>query len=471
MLDEAREYYIKDGTAGAGPVIYWMQREMRAIDNWGLAHASARARELGRPLLVVFVLVPSFVGAGERQYRFLLRGLAETAAQLENSGFPMLLLEGEPPELLAKLIKRVGAAALVTDFNPLRSTLGWHSSVSVKIACPFIEVDGHNIVPCRIASPKQEYGAYTLRPKLRRLVARFLTEFPLLGKQSPAPLRSLVSGVGHLLEGGKSAILATLLSRLPSGLASDPSNIETRYLAGTAAGMQRLHAFLSAGLLGYAASGNDPVADQTSHLSVWMHFGQIAPQRVALELARAFPAGGDAVEKFFEQLVVRRELADNFCLYNLHYDSVEGFPNWVREDIEIHRSDPREKLFTLNELEEGRTDDPIWNAAQARLVGEAWLHGYMRMYWAKRILEWTPSVEEAMRVAITLNDRWLLDGRDPNGYTGIAWSLGGLHDRPWQRRDVFGRVRYMNANGCRRKFDVPAWLRDSPRIAPAMLRD
>ena len=471
LLDPAREFVLSEGRAGAGPVVYWMQREMRAVDNWGLVHARARARDLGRTLLVVFVLAPAFAGAGERQYRFMLRGLARTAVELEKRGFPLVLLEGDPPEVLAALVRRLDAACVCTDFNPLRLTRDWQARLGDKIACPLVEIDGHNIVPCRFVSAKQEYGAYTLRPKLHRLVPRFLTEFCDYGEQSPGLVRAACARAGRaagtLLEGGEEAITKTLLAKLPRGLMRDAYDVGEAWPAGTDAGLTRMNEFFGADLAGYAAGHNDPVAERSSHLSVYMHYGQLAPQRVALELARVSSGGGESAEAFFEQLVVRRELADNFCLYNDKYDSVDGFPAWVREDIPLHRRDPRLRLFTEKELEEGRTDDPLWNAAQQRLVARGWMHGYMRMYWAKRILEWTPTVEEALRVALAINDRWQLDGRDTNGYAGIAWSLGGVHDRPWQRREIFGRVRYMNANGCRRKFDVEAYIEGSP---PAPLR-
>ena len=229
-FDAAREVVLSDGQGGAGPVIYWMQREMRAVDNWGLVHARARARDLGRTLLVVFVLAPAFAGAGERQYRFMLRGLARTAVELEKRGFPLVLLEGDPPEVLAPLVRRLDAACVCTDFNPLRLTRDWQARLGDKIACPLVEIDGHNIVPCRFVSAKQEYGAYTLRPKLHRLVPRFLTEFCDYGEQSPGLVRAACARAGRaagtLLEGGEEAITKTLLAKLPRGLMRDAYDVE-----------------------------------------------------------------------------------------------------------------------------------------------------------------------------------------------------------------------------------------------------
>ena len=195
-----------------------------------------------------------------------------------------------------------------------------------------------------------------------------------------------------------------------------------------------------------------------SGLSPYLHFGQLSPQRAALEAARA--KAGQAGDSFLEELVVRRELADNFCHHNGSYDSLDGAPRWARETLDRHRGDERPYLYTFRELEEGRTHQPLWNAAQAQMRLTGVMHGYMRMYWAKKILEWTASPEQAVEWALALNDRWLLDGRDPNGCTGVLWSMGGLHDRPWKERPVFGTVRYMNSRGCRRKFDVQAYVRE-----------
>ncbi|MFW5721799.1 MAG: deoxyribodipyrimidine photolyase, partial [Desulfohalobiaceae bacterium] len=189
-----------------------------------------------------------------------------------------------------------------------------------------------------------------------------------------------------------------------------------------------------------------------------LHFGQIAAQRVAQEVL-SFKTRTAYKEAFLEELIVRRELSDNFCFYNPAHDSVDGFPEWAGKTLDAHRKDPREHVYSLEEFEQARTHDPLWNAAQMEMVTRGKMHGYMRMYWAKKILEWTASPEEAMDVAITLNDRWELDGRDSNGYTGIAWSIGGVHDRAWPERPVFGKIRFMNDRGCRRKFDVDAYIR------------
>jgi deoxyribodipyrimidine photo-lyase len=217
--------------------------------------------------------------------------------------------------------------------------------------------------------------------------------------------------------------------------------------------------FLESGLARFADQRNDPNADALSHLSPYFHVGQIAPQRVALEVWPRDAASSDARSAYLEELIIRRELADNFCYYNPAYDAFHGLPNWARTTLDKHREDPRPALYSYRGLESAATHDDLWNAAQTQMARTGKMHGYMRMYWAKKILEWTESPEQAIDCAVRLNDRFELDGRDPNGYTGVLWSVGGLHDRGFKERPVFGTVRYMSLAGCRRKFDVDAYIR------------
>lgn len=219
-----------------------------------------------------------------------------------------------------------------------------------------------------------------------------------------------------------------------------------------------LRQFIRNRLARYHKQRNNPCCDGQSGLSPYLHFGHLSAQRVALEVQRA-QALEAAKTAFFDELIVRRELADNFCFYNQHYDDIKGFPRWARETLFKHCRDPRPHLYTYEQLDNGQTHDSLWNAAQRQMVVTGKMHGYLRMYWCKKILEWTPSPEDALSIAIRLNDRYELDGRDPNGYAGIAWSIGGVHDRPWPQRPIFGNVRYMSAQGCAKKFDVAAFIK------------
>lgn len=195
-----------------------------------------------------------------------------------------------------------------------------------------------------------------------------------------------------------------------------------------------------------------------SNLSSYLHFGQISAQRVALEV-QPFIEYAESQKSFLEELIVRRELSDNFCFYNKYYDSFEGFPNWAKKTLNEHRNDKREFIYSLQQFEDAKTHDDLWNAAQIEMTTTGKMHGFMRMYWAKKILEWSASPEDALETAIYLNDKYELDGRDPNGYVGCAWSIGGVHDRAWAERPVFGKIRFMNYNGCKRKFDINSYIK------------
>jgi deoxyribodipyrimidine photo-lyase len=442
VLDPARIFSLNARPQGAGPVIYWMSREQRLSDNWGLLHAQELALAAGAPLAVAFCLAPAFLGATLRQYGFMLRGLAEVGQGLASLHIPFLLLQGDPPAAIALLARQIKAGAVVTDFDPLRIKQQWQQEAARLLPAALLEVDGHNIVPCRFVSDHREYGARTIRPKIHRLLPRFLTGFPTL---VPHPHRWPRPGPALDWQG------------IMAGLQVDRRVPESGLTPGSHAGHRTLAAFLEERLPRYATESNDPTREAQSGLSPYLHFGQLAPQRVALAAA----AGGDDTSRnaFLEQLMVRRELSDNFCLHTPDYDRTTCFPAWAAATLERHRHDPRPYCYSPERLEEGRSHDPLWNAAQLEMVHSGTMPGYLRMYWAKKILEWSPDVEEALATAIRLNDRYQLDGRDPNGYTGIAWSLGGVHDRPWGERPVFGTIRTMTLEGCRRKFDVDAYCR------------
>ncbi len=446
-----RKNPVRGGDPGPGPVVYWMQREQRAADNFGLLYAQVRARELKRPLGVVFCLAPAFLGAGRRQFAFMLRGLEETADNLRRKNIPFFLLRREPGVEIPRFLKQYRAALLVGDFNPLRLPRSWQRAAAKAVSVPFDEIDSHNIVPCRLASPKQEFAASTFRPKIDKLLPRFLNRIPPLRKH-PFSWPGKVSAVDW--------------EEVVRTLRADRSIGEVDWIApGEKAARARLKKFIREKLARYPDDRNDPNLDGQSGLSPYLHFGQISPQRVALEI-KAAAAPEKAKAAFLEELIVRRELSDNFCFYQPKYDRVAGFPEWARKNADEHRSDRRGYLYTPKQLEAAETHDDLWNAAQTELVRRGTIPGYLRMYWGKKILEWTKSPEEALETAIDLNDRYQLDGRDPNGYAGIAWSIGGVHDRPWPSRKVFGKVRYMNYNGCKRKFDVARYIARVETIKP-----
>ncbi len=426
-----------------GPVVYWMSRDQRVHDNWALLYAQELAMRNDVTLTVIFCLSPRFLDATWRQYDFMIKGLEETETGLEKLNIPFHLLTGDPPTKIVDFLKSSGCGALISDFSPLNIKKDWVSKIKARIHVPFYEVDAHNIVPCWIASDKQEYAAYTIRPKITRLMSEYLREFPRVKKQT-----------GH--KGIKSR-------RIDWGKARDFLKVDRSVRPviscrpGTANAVKKLRGFIKRGLERYANSRNDPNAAAQSGLSPYLHFGQLSAQRAALEVLK-LEADGESVRAFIEELVVRRELSDNFCYYNGDYDSFDGFPEWARKTLNDHREDRRVYRYSLPKLENGKTHDELWNAAQEEMVLTGKMHGYLRMYWAKKILEWTSSPQEALQTAIYLNDRYQLDGRDPNGYAGIAWSIGGVHDRAWPEREIFGKIRYMSYEGCRRKFDVRSYI-------------
>lgn len=445
MIDSRRIHFLNDRPATAGPVLYWMSREQRTADNWGLYHAQCLALERQVPLLVAVTLADSFLGATLRQYGFMLRGLEQVQQRLAELDIPFVLLRGEPQAALLSFAEENSIACVVTDFDPLRIKRRWREEAARLAPVPFLEVDSHNIVPCRIASPKREYGAYTIRPKLKRLLPEFLLQLPHLIRH-PFPWRR-TSGMATPLDAPQ------LLTQLPL----DRSVAEVDgFIPGENAAAAALADFIENRLNGYAIRRNNPVLDGQSGLSPWLHFGQLAPQRVALAILQS--SSGPDAEALLEELIIRRELADNFCLHCPEYDHLAAAPDWAFRTLEKHRHDPRPWCYGVGELEQAATHDPLWNAAQRELAKTGKMHGFMRMYWAKKILEWSATPEEAFASAVYLNDRYSIDGRDPNGYAGIAWSICGVHDRAWGERPIFGSIRFMSSDGCKRKFDVAGYI-------------
>lgn len=435
------------GHEGGGPVLYWMHRDHRLLDNWALLYAASLAASRERALVAVHCLDPDYPQANTTHFRFLLDGLRELHADFKAANIPFVELVGDPPARVAGLARSLDACVLVTDFDPLRHKRRWLAQAGEAVTCPVHEVDARNVVPCFVASDKCEYMARTIRPKIHRLLPEFLEPFPDL-----PTLRPLDAALAMKLPEWS-------WEQVEQGVPGLSGASRTRYFAaGEAAARSALDAFTGAGLRGYAEKRNDPSLDGQSGLSPWLHFGMLSAQRAALEAAGGHAEAADK-EAFLEELIVRRELADNFCLHRQDYDRTSCYPEWARKTLERHADDPRPYIYTRAQLEDGETHDPAWNAAQLemRLTGK--MHGYMRMYWGKKILEWTPNADEAQSVAVELNDRWSLDGRDPNGYAGIAWSIGGVHDRPWMERSVFGQIRYMNYKGLDRKFSVEGFLK------------
>jgi len=442
VVDPRRVRLLQEGANRNGVVVYWMSRDQRAEDNWALLYALQIANKRQQPLMVVFTLVPNFLEATERQYSFMLKGLRETELKLRGYMIPFAMLLGDPAATLPRFLKEVKASVLVADFDPLKIKRIWKRDVAKEITIPFYEVDAHNVVPALHVSDKEEFAAYTIRPKIHKLLPEFLTDFPNL--EEPVVKEHYTERVDW------EAVNASL------NINREVKEVSA-FKPGVAAAERVMQNFLMKKIDHYTDLRNDPTQEFQSDLSPYFHFGQISPQRVAHE-AFLRVKNVEAKDSFLEELIVRRELADNFCYFNTKYDSFDGLKDWAKLTLNQHRGDRREYVYSLEQFEAAKTHEDLWNAAQLEMVKTGKMHGYMRMYWAKKILEWSESPEEAMRVAIYLNDKYSLDGRDPNGYTGVAWSIGGIHDRAWTERPVFGKIRFMNYNGCKRKFDTAAYV-------------
>ena len=455
--------HCKAPSSKPGGVVYWMSRDQRAQDNWALLHARNLALKHRVGLSVIFCILPTFEnGRTSRTAGFMLKGLAEVETELRSLGIPFRCLQGDPVEELPAFVKEHDACALVADFSPLRNGLQWKSGVCNALPedVPLYEVDTHNVVPVWLASDKQEVGARTIRKKITDQLPQFLVEIPKLEGLPEEGLKKKAK----LLHSSASLLAAcgtkTDWAEVRNSMKMDESVPEITWCEpGYKAGMAQAESFVSSRLRVFADKRNDPNVKALSDLSPYYHFGQISPHRVALLVkkggSKSQPNGTSA---FLEESIVRRELADNFCYYQPNYDNLGGAANWARESLELHAKDKRDHLYTLEELESAKSHEDIWNAAQRQMVATGKMHGFMRMYWAKKILEWSPSPAEALSRAIYLNDKYSIDGRDPNGYVGCAWSIMGTHDMGWAERPIFGKIRFMNYNGCKRKFDLGTYV-------------
>ncbi len=450
-IDEARLQRLNDrGERSGDYVLYWMQQSQRAEHNPALEYAVQRANAAGLPLLVGFGLMDGYPEANVRHYRFLLEGLRETQHTLARRRIPLVVKRGAPDAVALGLARK--AALVVCDRGYLRHQKQWREAVARKAGCPVVQVEGDVVVPVNTASGKAEYAARTLRPKLHRLWTHFLVEL------SPTPLArdSLHLGGGGLSLEDVDAVLKKL------DLDRSVPPVHHLFRGGTREARGHLRTFLSWHLPAYQAHRPHPETDSVSHMSKYLHFGQVSPVEVALA-AREAGAPAEDRDSFLEELIIRRELAQNFVEFTPAYDAYACLPAWARKTLHEHVGDAREHLYTREQLEEARTHDPYWNAAMREMRYTGYLHNAMRMYWGKKLLEWSSTPEAAYQLALSLNNTYLVDGRDANSYANIGWVFG-LHDRPWGRREIFGTVRYMSAGGLKRKADMPAYLEKVERL-------
>lgn len=441
-------------------VIYVMSRDQRVQDNHALLRAQEVATENKLPLVVVFNLLSKSGDRAQEQYQFMLAGLRQVELELGKLSIEFVLFfEDHASQLLEKL-NELKPAALVFDFSPLKGPRLIKDYIAKNASCCVEVVDTHNIIPVWVASDHEEFAAYTFRNKVHLFLMAWLEEPPKLKKQTSILHPSLKPDWAHV-------------EKLILKVKSNGTVVEAA--PGSQAAQTHLASFIKNQLGHYASDRNVPTLDGMSGLSPYLHYGQISSLRVALELTRQHtpllikearlakyegePTLGNSIDALLEELIVRKELADNYCYYNPNYMSLEGAKDWAKKTLAEHQDDKREYIYSLAQLEDFQTHDPAWNAAQSQMRKTGKMHGYMRMYWAKKILEWSPSPELAVKHANYLNDHYSIDGGDPDGYVGVLWSIAGLHDRAWFGRPVFGKIRYMNYNGLKNRFDVEVYVK------------
>ena len=426
-------------------VLYWMQQSQRAEFNHALEYAVEMANHYDLPPVVGFGLMKAYPDANLRHMTFLLEGLHDTRRRLAQRNIALVVRGGRPDTVALNLSRE--AAAVVCDGGYLRHQRAWRRSVARAADCRVVRVESDAVIPVEIVSSKAEYAARTIRPKIQRLLPDYLAP----------PEQMVVKRPSIELK------LPGLTLNNPAGLATEYSAdhgvgpVTTVFKGGTLQAQKRFARFMKQRLPRYAQNSNQPQTDDISGMSPYLHFGQISPLYLALEIQNADAGSAASAARYLEELIVRRELAINFVYYTPDYDRYSCLPAWARETLRQHRSDIRPHRYTLRELTAARTHDPYWNAAMDEMKHTGFMHNYMRMYWAKKILEWSSTPEAAFAATLKLNNRYFLDGRDPNSYAGVAWSYG-LHDRPWAERPIFGKVRTMTASGLERKCDIRAYV-------------
>ena len=448
-----RYHPLNDTPRGSGSyVLYWMQRAVRTRDNHALEAAVAEANHANLPLLVCFALTADYPEANLRHFRFLAEGLRDVAAGLARRGIAFVLRVGPPPEVVRRLAQE--AAYVVTDRAYLRHLRNWRRDVATGIPVGMAEVETDIVVPVEQTSDKREYAARTIRKKVMSRLERFLE--PAAEVAPARPASDVPSRVwDEAVDPSNPVEVCHAVSPR-----NDVSPVTWLFEGGEREAERRFTLFLSEAAHLYAENRNEPATSDTSHMSAYLHFGNVSPRFLVREMKKRAEVDGGASESlagFVEELVVRRELAQNYVYFEPAYDSYDALPAWARTTLSEHVTDPRPALYSTAELEAAETHDEYWNAAMREMRATGYMHNYMRMYWGKKILEWSRDPREAFSRVLHLNNKYFLDGRDPASYANVAW-IFGLHDRAWPEREVFGKVRIMKASGLERKCDMQGYL-------------
>jgi deoxyribodipyrimidine photo-lyase len=426
-------------------VLYWMQQSQRGEFNHALEYAVRQANEHVLPLLVVFGLTRNYPEANLRHYLFMLEGLAETQKTLEKRGIKMIVREGHPPDVA--LEQSQSAALVICDRGYLRHQKIWRDEFAAKAPCLVLQVESDVVVPVGKVSRKAEYAARTIRPRIKKNLDKFL--------KPVAEISLKADSLDIQIDEIDLAYPEIIIQKL--GIDQEVLPVTPMFQGGTRQAKIRFEKFLNENLNQYDQNGNQPQTEDISYMSPYLHFGQISPVYLSLKVIGS-GAEENAKDAFIEQLVVRRELAVNFVEYTSNYDQFEVIPEWAKKTLNEHRNDTRTINYTDHKMENAQTHDEYWNAAMEEMKYTGFMHNYMRMYWGKKILEWSRLPEQAFRLALYLNNKYFLDGRDPNSYAGVAW-LFGIHDRPFKERKIFGKIRYMAASGLERKCDIKSYVK------------
>lgn len=431
-------------------VLYWMQMYKRVDNNHSLIYAIRRANELKLPLVVYEGLKYYYPWASDRIHTFILEGVVEKRKAFEALGIRYVFYlqqdASSPKNTVAALAR--DAALIVTDDFPCFIIPEHNRRIAERAEIPVFAVDSNGVVPMS-KFDKEEYAAYTIRPKIKKLLDRYLKPLPLENVE--------VLSVGLDVDCPETTVTAETIRSLVSACDIDHSVPASEYYrGGTIEGRKRLRKFVDEILPEYDTARSKPDHDGSSRLSAYLHFGYLSPLEIALAVRDA-DAPQESKDAYLEELIVRRELSYNMTLFNDKYDSLDALPAWVHKTMRTHAGDERTHLYSLEQLEAGDTHDELWNAAQREMVVTGEMHNYVRMLWGKNVIAWSPSYEVAFETLVHLNNKYCLDGRNPNSYCGILWCFG-KHDRPWMERPVFGQIRYMTSGSTGKKFDSKKYI-------------
>lgn len=442
-------------------VLYWIQNSVRTIHNPALEHAAFLSQSLQKPLCCVYLLceiAQDEKQLTERHAAFLLQGLSDLSDALEKRSISFAV--ASPPYNAVNAMTRLAekAAVVVTDIGYLRPAVAARTDVAGKLTVPLVAVEADVCVPVGTVSKKVEYAARTIRPKITRLLSAYLK--PL--EQVELAFQKQIDMKTWFTEADLEVADLSKSYNIISSLDLDRGSPEVScFKGGQTHAYQVLEEFISERLPNYGSSRNHPDKQFQSDLSPYLRAGNISPVDIALRV-KSKTSGKkslqESVEPFLEELIVRRELAVNACWYNPNYDDYKKIvPQFAQISLDLHKADKRPKVYSYAQLEAACTDDIYWNAAQLEMIVRGKMHGYMRMYWAKQLIGWIEEPRNAMEVGLRLNNRWELDAVDPNSYVGVIWCFG-LHDRAWGERAIWGKVRYMNSAGLKRKFDIDEYV-------------